>query len=161
MQSQIIEEKEFTIIGISARTSNAQEMGGQGIIGNQWNRFFSESILSKISNKADSNILAIYTDYENDRNGEYIFILGVKVMDESIIPEGMISKKIPGGKYAKFSSTKGPVGTVVMQAWQNIWGMEDKNSLGGKRAYKSDYEVYDDRSSDLQNAIVDLHIGIK
>lgn len=66
----------FTIVGISARTNNAQEIAGKGIIPQQWQKFFKEGILEKIPNKASPTIYAVYTDYESDRNGEYTFLIG-------------------------------------------------------------------------------------
>lgn len=33
--------------------------------------------------------------------------------------------------------------------------------LGGARAYKSDFEVYDERSIDTNNTILDIYISIK
>ena len=59
METKTIQQKEFSVIGIAARTSNVKEMSGKGIIGAQWSRFFTESILDKIPNKADSNILGV------------------------------------------------------------------------------------------------------
>jgi len=44
--------------------------------------------------------------------------------------------------------------------WQKIWKMHHQE-LGGSRAYVADFEVYDDRSSDLQNTILDIYIGVK
>ena len=42
---KIISESSFTVVGISARTTNAQEMSGHGVIGKMWQRFMSEKIL--------------------------------------------------------------------------------------------------------------------
>ncbi len=33
--------------------------------------------------------------------------------------------------------------------------------LGGKRNYIADFEVYDQRASDVNHAVVDIYIGIK
>ncbi|BBJ31369.1 hypothetical protein RAS_04780 [Rickettsia asiatica] len=49
---------------------------------------------------------------------------------------------------------------VVMDIWQKIWKM-DAAMLEGERAYIADFEIYDERSSDLHNAVVDIYIGIK
>lgn len=39
--------------------------------------------------------------------------------------------------------------------YENAW------ELGGKRAYIADFEVYDERSHDPENAIMDVYIGVK
>jgi predicted transcriptional regulator YdeE len=67
---------------------------------------------------------------------------------------------VPAGKYAIFTSDKGPVAQVVVGTWQRIWA-QPKNAPGGIRAYKADYEVYDERAMDPQNAQMDVHVGIK
>jgi predicted transcriptional regulator YdeE len=64
------------VVGISTRTTNAKEMSGKGVIAQQWDRFMKEGLLSKIPNKVDSNILAVYTDYESDANGAYTYVIG-------------------------------------------------------------------------------------
>jgi predicted transcriptional regulator YdeE len=85
-QTETVEQKKFTIIGISARTNNAQEAAGNGVIAKQWDRFYKEGILDKIPNKADQAIYAVYTDYASDRNGDYTYIIGAKVRDGSAPP---------------------------------------------------------------------------
>ncbi len=50
---------------------------------------------------------------------------------------------------------------VVKNAWQKIWHLKDAE-LGGKRRYHADFEIYDERASDLthQCLVLDLYIGI-
>jgi len=158
---KLVHQQQFSIIGIEARTTNAKEMSNQGVIGKQWQRFFQEQVLQKISDKADQNIYAVYTDYASDRNGEYSFVIGAKVNRKSAVPPGMVRKIIPAGDYAVITSDKGPVNKVVVAAWQQIWALEDKAALGGGRAYKADFEMYDQRAADPQNSQVDIYIGLK
>jgi predicted transcriptional regulator YdeE len=161
MEPRVVQESEFSVIGIQVRTSNAKEMTGEGAIPKQWARFFKEGIADKIPNKADSTIYAVYNGYASDRNGEYDFIIGMKVSGVSNVPPGMVATKVPGGKYAVVPSAKGPVAQVVPQAWQQVWSLEDSNQLGGARAYKADFELYDQRSQNPQDSQVDLYIGLK
>jgi predicted transcriptional regulator YdeE len=161
MPLRIVEVKEFSVIGIEARTNNAKEMTNDGVIPKQWGKFFAEGILSKIPNKLDPSIYAVYTDYASDRNGDYTFFIGAKVSETSTIPTGMVVKRVPAGKYAIVTSAKGPVQNVVPQAWQQIWSFEDKSELGGARAYKADFELYDQRSRDPKDSQVDIYVGIK
>ena len=160
MTPKIVEQTEFTVIGISIRTSNAKEMSGNGVIAQQWDRFMKEGLLSGIPNKVDSNILAVYTDYESDANGAYTFMIGAKVSSADSVPPGMVAKKVPAGKYAVFISEKGFVGKVVPQTWSRIWAVP-RSSLGGNRAYRADFELYDQRAADPHNAEVDIYVGIK
>jgi|SRR5271167_3161296 len=161
MEPRIVEQQEFTVIGIQVRTDNAKEMTGRGAIPKQWARFFSEGVADKIPNKVDSTIYAVYTGYASDRNGEYDFIIGMKVSSVSDVPPGMVAKKVPKGRFAIVTSAKGPVAQVVPQTWQRVYSLEDNKQLGGARAYKADFEVYDQRSQNPQDSQVDLYIGLK
>jgi predicted transcriptional regulator YdeE len=151
----------FSIAGIEARTSNALEIKGEGVIGKQWQKFYQDGVQQKVTNRADANLYAVYTDYASDRNGEFSFVIGVKVNAGATVPPGMVLKKIPAGDYALITSEKGPVGKVVAAAWQQVWALEDKAQLGGARAYNADFEVYDSRATDPQNSQVDLYVGLK
>lgn len=160
MNPKVVEEAGFSVIGIAERTSNAKEMSGEGTIGKQWGRFMQENLLTQIPNKADSSIIAVITDYASDKDGEYTHLIGARVTSTADVPAGMVVKKVPAGKYAIFTSDKGPVAQVVVGTWQRIWA-QPKNAPGGIRAYKADYEVYDERAMDPQNAQMDVHVGIK
>ena len=161
MPPRIIEEKEFSLIGIAARTNNAKEMTDAGVIPAQWNRLFSEGVLARIPNKVDTNIYAVYTDYASDRNGDYTYFLGAKVSDGSTVPSSMVMKTVPAGKYSVVTSARGPVQKVVPLAWRQVWTLDDNSQLGGARSYKADFEIYDQRSRDPRDSQVDLYIGIK
>lgn len=157
---KIVDQAGFTVIGISARTTNANEMSGKGVIGQAWGRFMQEHLLSKIPDKVDSNVLAVYSDYESDANGAYTFILGAKVSSADDVPPGMVAKKISAARYAVFTSEKGPVAKVVPETWSHIWALP-KSAPGGSRAYQADFELYDERAADPQNSQVDVYVGIK
>ncbi len=146
----------FTVIGVSVRTNNAKEVTPDGQIGKTWQRLSQEKFLDKIPNKAGPNIIAVYTDYSSDKDGDYTFILGAKVTSGKEIPAGMVAVKIPDGRYAKFTSEKGPAYKVVPEVWKRIWTSTDAN-----RSYKTDFEIYDQRATDPQNSQVDVYVGIK
>jgi len=161
MEPRVVEQQEFSVIGIQVRTSNDKEVTGEGAIPKQWNKFFKDGIADKIPNKVDSTVYAVYTGYESDRNGEYDFIIGMKVSRVSPVPPGMVAQKVPRGKYAVVASAQGPVAQVVPQAWQRVYRLDDNKQLGGARAYKADFEVYDQRSQNPQDSQVDLYVGLK
>jgi predicted transcriptional regulator YdeE len=161
MSPKIVQQKEFSLIGIEARTSNSKEMTGAGVIPKQWNKFFAEGIAAAIPHKIDPTIYAVYSDYASDRRGDYNFFIGMKVSDTSSMPAGMVAKKVPGGKFAVITTEKGPVQRVVPEAWQKIWSLEDDSQLGGVRSYKADFELYDQRARDPQNSQVDIYVGIE
>lgn len=161
VKPKVIEQAEpFTVVGIAGRTTNAKEMTADGIIGKYWARLMQEKMLAKISNKADGNIIAVYTDYASDHDGEYLFLLGVRVKSMGEVPAGMVAKVIPADKYAVFTSEKGPGYQVVPAIWQKINTLP-KEAVGGDRVYRADYEVYDERARDPQASVVDVYVGIR
>jgi CubicO group peptidase (beta-lactamase class C family)/predicted transcriptional regulator YdeE len=159
MNPQVLQDG-FTVVGIAARTSNAKEITPDGIIGKQWMRLFQEGLIGKIPNKADSSIVALYTDYASDHNGEYTYLLGARVSSDADVPSGMVAKKIPTGKYAVFTSEKGPAQQVVPAVWMKINSLP-QGAVGADRLYQADYEIYDERARDPQNLQVDVYVGIK
>jgi predicted transcriptional regulator YdeE len=160
-----IHQEEFSIVGIEARTTNAHEMKGDGVIPAQWQKW-QDRLNAHLKGPpeiqaADSNLYAVYTDYTSDRNGEYSFVIGLKAGPRATVPEGMVVKKIPAGDYAVITSENGPVSKVVPSAWMRVWALEDHAQLGGARAYKSDFEVYDGRSRDPQHSQVVIYVGLE
>ena len=160
MTPKTVEHEGFTVVGISARTSNAKEMTADGVIGRMWGRLMQEGLLAKIPHKADSSIIAVYTDYASDHDGEYTFLLGARVTSDADVPAGMVAKEIPGGKFAVFTSEKGAAQKVVPELWMKINSLP-KTAVGGDRVYRADFEVYDGRARDPGNLVVDVYVGIK
>jgi len=154
----ILQQDGFTVIGIAARTTNAREMTADGIIGKQWGRLMQEDLFGKIPNKADQNVVAVYTDYASDHNGEYTYVLGARVQSDTDAPEGMVVKKIPAGRFAVFTSEKGPGPKVVPETWMKINALP---ASAMERGYRADYEIYDERARDPQNLVVDVYVGVK
>lgn len=155
-------QETFTVVGIEARTNNAAERGPNGLISKQWEKFMKENLLEKIPNKADHSVIAGYTDYESDKNGDYNFFLGAKVTSASEAPEGMVIKQVPAGNFKIFTSEKGPVWEVVLNMWIKIWNLPASEvGSDSNRTYKFDYEVYDQRAIDPKNSVVDVYLGIK
>jgi predicted transcriptional regulator YdeE len=153
-------QESFTVVGISARTNNAKEASPDGVIGKQWAKFFGEGVAAKIPNRADANIVAVYTDYASDVNGDYTFLIGARVTKTEILPEGLSAKTVPRGRYAVFTSERGQVQQVVVDTWKRIWATP-KGDLGGDRAYKADFELYDQRAQNPADTLMEIHIGLK
>ena len=64
----------FEICGLKARTNNADEMSGRGVIANLWGEFLKFN--ASRSSAAKSDIYAAYYEYENDAQGEYSGLIG-------------------------------------------------------------------------------------
>ena len=148
----------FLVVGLGARTSNAREMTRHAMIPRQWDRPIRSNALETIPNRINSSIIALYTDYESDAEGAYTYVLGVMVSSIADIPQNMVSKEVPGGTYAVIPSQRGPVAEVVVDVWKHVWS---DSELSAHRSYRTDFEVYDHRATNPQDAQVDVYIGIQ
>jgi predicted transcriptional regulator YdeE len=117
-------------------------------------RFFKENTLSKIPNKLNGNVLALYTDYESDYSKPYSWILGCEVSSLENIPAGLVGKVIPASTYAVFT-TQGTFPDGLIAVWQSIW------NLNLARSYTSDFEIYPSDFNPETNPEVKVYIAIK
>ena len=152
-------QESFYVAGYSVRTNNAKEMSGQGEIGKLWQRFMQENLGAAIPNRADATLYTVYSDYASDEKGDFTYTLGARVPSVDRLPAGIRYRKIVPGPYAVFTTAKGPVGQVMQAEWQKIWAMPPEQ-LGGKRAFVTDFEVYDQRAVNPQDSQADIHIGL-
>lgn len=144
----------FNVMGIKVRTANDGNAGTD--LPNLWAKFMGEQIKEKIPNKVSDAIYCLYTNYDGDHTQPYDAILGCKVSSTEDIPEGMVVHNIEATNGAKFLA-KGSLikGEAVINTWFKIW------KAGLDRTFTTDFEVYDERSSDMENAEVDIYISIK
>jgi predicted transcriptional regulator YdeE len=155
-----IDEQPFYVSGYQVRTNNASEMNGHGEIGKLWQRYFQENLSAQIPNRTDNELIVVYSDYASDEKGDYNYLLGARVLSVDHLPAGMTFKKIAPGPYAVLTTAQGPLVDVLQSEWKKIWTMQPAE-LGGKRAFLTDYEVYDARSANPQQAQVEIHIGLQ
>lgn len=113
----------------------------------------------KIPDKTGPNLYAVYSEYASDHNGEYTFMVGAPAKQNVVAPSGLVLKHVPAGKYAVITTEKGPFPKVIPEAWLTIFELENQGKL--KRAYQTDFELYDQRALDPQNGQVDIYIGLK
>lgn len=158
----IVQLDSFDVMGIAARTNNAKEAGPDGVIPKLWQGVMQEHVLDHVPNKANASLYAVYTDYAGDANGDYTLVVGAKVENsgDSPAPSGMVRTKIPAGRYAVFTSERGPVAKVVVETWMQIWSYYEV-AANGQRAYRADFELHDQRAADPSNAQVEIYIGLK
>ncbi|MGO1672225.1 MAG: GyrI-like domain-containing protein [Sphingobacterium sp.] len=144
----------FTVIGISVRTTNENNQVAKDI-GDLWGRFMNDKVLEAIPNKIDNTIYSIYTDYESDHTKPYTTILGCKVKNLDIIPNGMVGKSIKGGNYVKFSTKGDLMKDLVINKWFEIWEMDLD------RLFTADFEVFGEKAQNPADAEIDILIAIK
>jgi len=144
----------FMVAGIAVRTTNAKGKAAKDI-GALWNKFMDEDIQSKIPNKADSSIYAIYTDYEGDHNHPYTMILGCKVNSSKGLPSKLISRHFIGGNHLQYIAKGDLTKNAVHDVWQNIWASDLK------RIYTADIEIYGEKAKDPTNGEAEILIAVE
>jgi predicted transcriptional regulator YdeE len=155
-----ITEEPFYVAGYQVRTNNANEMNGHGEIGKLWERFYQKNLGAQIPDRADSATIVVYSDYASNEKGDYNYLLGARVTSVDHLPAGMSFRRIVTGSYAVLTTARGPLVDIVQAEWKKIWAMQPAD-LAGKRAFLTDYEVYDSRSANPQEAQVEIHIGLQ
>jgi len=162
VKPNVVELDAFEVMGVEVRTNNAKEAGATSVIPKLWQRVIQEHVLDVVPNRIGQTIYAVYTDYASDANGDYTLVLGAKFKPAAgtPIPTGMVVKTVPAGRYAVFTSERGSVAKVVVETWKQIWSYF-QSPASGQRAYRSDFELYDQRAADPTNAQVDIYIGVK
>lgn len=163
MKQETTELPEIKLVGKCVRTNNEQEIDKiKGKIFPCIRDYFHGGVAERIPNrKKPGTTFCAYTDYESDHTGWYTYFIGEEVSSfNTPLPEGYHQLTIPKQKYAKFTTGPDPMPDVVVKAWNAIWSMSPKQ-LGGERSYKTDFEIYDERSADHQKIVMDLYIGIR
>ncbi|UOU99894.1 effector binding domain-containing protein [Chryseobacterium daecheongense] len=137
------------------KTSNEEERAMADCT-SLWTKFEEERCFEKITGKIGNSIMAVYFDYEYDHSKPYSYFIGCVVNESAQIPDGMNELIVPSNYYLKFKC-QGKFPNCVAQFWRNVWLNNDTYN----RTYQYDFEVYDERSNDLENAKVDIYLSCK
>lgn len=162
MEKILANTDEIKLIGFVVTTDNATELNpATSKIGPLVRDYFSLNMPSILPNLSNPGVnIAAYTAYDNAENLGYTYYFGEQVDSLELIPIGLATVTLPAGKYIKFTTDTGPMPTVVIDAWREIWNMSEAE-LGGKRNFIADYEVYDERALNPEATVVDIYIGIE
>ena len=151
---QKIKINPFKLVGITVRTTNENNQAATEIA-ELWQRFMEDDIAAKISNKLDSTVYSLYTDYEGDHTKPYTAMLGCQVSDLQEIPEGLEAKSFEGGDYLKTSAKGDLTEGLIVNEWTKIWNMDID------RAYTADFEVFGEKAQNPKDAEIDFYLAIK
>lgn len=153
---------ELKLVGITMRTSNSLESDPETAkIGQTIESYFANNLSQKISNRTKpGTTYCAYTEYESDEHGDYTYFIGEEVSSFDQIDPSFTKLTIPPSDYSKFECGPGQMPEICIDAWKNIWKMQDID-FGGKRTYITDFELYDERSADPKNTILDIYVGIR
>jgi predicted transcriptional regulator YdeE len=159
MENTTVTRESFLLVGIAARTTNAAEMQGLGKIPALWGKFYAERYPQRIPGiQTPGEIIAAYTDFTSDENGEYTIIIGAAVEPGTVPPEGMMAQFIAGGEYLNISTGRGKLAEIGVAAWQAIW---QNQPLKARRAYNADLEIYGADTANPEDARFDIYLSLK
>lgn len=149
-----IELQETRLIGLAlkGKTTNENEQAAIDC-GNLWQEFEKGEYAQRIPNKLSDEVIAVYHDYEGDHTRPYSYFIGCRVSADAPVPDGLQTLHLSKGDYAKITAT-GKMPDCVADSWREIW------SSDMQRAYRTDFEVYDGRSRDWNNAEVEIYVSI-
>jgi predicted transcriptional regulator YdeE len=151
MEKETLHINEMKLVGLKTITCNQDEADPlKAKIGNLiMNQYYGREVPDKILNRKNpGKTFGIYTDYESDYTGKYTYIVGEEVASIEDINADLVSKIIPSGTYIKFTTDYGEMPKVLVEVWQQIWQMNDRD-LGGKRNYKADFEIYHQNEAEI------------
>lgn len=145
---------EIRLMGVSLK-SKTTNLNGQSAVdcGNLWQAFERSNYLKQIPDRLSDSVYAVYYAYEGDYMQPFSYFIGCPVKNDANAIDGLEMLTIPSGTYRKFT-TKGILPDCISYTWKKIWESDIK------RAYRTDFEVYDERSKVWNNAEVDILISV-
>jgi len=149
----LVKEPGFSVIGLTVKTSNKDEISGPGArLGNLWRNFMAESDGHIPGDPDRSTIFCIYTDYESDESGAYKVILGRSIGDTSVeVPHGMERINIPAAEYLVFHALdRNP--ESVREAWSRVYDYF-RHHAAPRRTFTADFDRYGPNGVDLYIAV--------
>jgi predicted transcriptional regulator YdeE len=150
-----MEIKEITLIGLSLKTKTTNTNGQSSIdCKNLWHEFENRKYSEIIPDKLSDEIFGVYHHYEGDSTKPFSYFVGCKVKSDTEVPQGLESLTIPKGIYHKINA-KGKMPDCVVNTWKEVWTSKIA------RTHQIDFEVYDERSKDWNDAEVDVYLSIE
>jgi predicted transcriptional regulator YdeE len=136
-EPRIVERDAFTVVGLEYVGKNEHME-----IPVLWTRFIQRA--GEITNPSETGT-AYGVCVEMSDQGEFTYLAGLAVVDDSQIPEGMTSRNIPVARYAVFTH-RGSLATL-QDTYASIytkWLPE-----AGLQPLGYNFELYDDRFKDF------------
>lgn len=153
MTTTRIELDEIRLAGLDLGHTTTNEGGQSSIDGEKlWKRFQAGKVAERIVNKTGDELYAVYYGYEGDHTKPFRYFLGCRVPAVREIPDEMDSLTIPASRYHKLTA-KGKMPDCMVNTWKSIW------ESGIDRGYQYDFEVYDERSQNWNDAEVDIYLS--
>ncbi len=152
-QKKRIEEIKLIGLALPSKTTNKNDQSAIDC-GNLWKKFEKGNYISEIPHKLNNDIFAVYHGYEGDHTQPFSYFIGCQVNNNAELPEGMDAFTIPSATYQKIIAS-GKMPDCMTKTWKEIW----ETDLA--RTFETDFEVYDERSQNWENAEVDIFLSVQ
>lgn len=150
MEPKIVDVDEFKIIGLEYVGKNQN-----GDIPQLWEKFVSR--VDEIENAVNPEILyGVCYSLHDDGSFSYIACQRVESIQE--VPDGLVGKTVPTGKYAVFTH-KGSL-NGLRSTYDQIYKTWLPKS-GHKQTLAPEFELYDERFDNSKNSEMDIYIPIE
>ncbi|KAB2327930.1 AraC family transcriptional regulator [Cytobacillus depressus] len=162
MEPKLVTKPAFHIIGYELKTKNEDGQNNKDIP-EFWQQYLRNKLGSKIPNPIHKNVeLGICTNF-NPETGEFVYVIGMEVREETQALKGMVYKSFPELEYAVFTTPKSNDGTFtssIQSTWNYIFTEWFPQS--GYEHYGSvEFELYDERCYGSENKEMDIYIPVK
>ena len=144
-------ENSMIIAGISAQIDDHNSSNKQ--IQALWHQFWKDNVTNQLTNRTNLTIYAVYHDYTGDNTKAYTLTIGHRINQISDIPSELKVIVIPQQTYLVFTA-HGQLPTSIDNTWKKIC----QSTL--QRTYSFDFEIYDERAQNPQDAIVDIYVAV-
>lgn len=152
MEKTIIPE--FKLVGLQLNKKTTNEDGQSRLdCGNLWQKFEAENYAERIPSKLRDAIYAVYFGYDGDYTKPFSYFIGCKVEIGTEVPPDMVSLNLPEQDYIKVLA-KGKMPDCISNCWRDIW----KSKID--RAYKYDFEIYEERCKVWNDAEVEILVSV-
>lgn len=144
----------FKLIGLKLKGKTKNENGrSEKDCGELWQHFEMNKVAELVPNKTSDAVYAVYYDYESDENGLFSYFIGCPVAPETPAPGNLDELIIPEQNYHR-ETAKGRMTGCISETWTRIWNADINRKFG------FDFEIYDDRSYDWENAEIDIYLSV-
>lgn len=150
MKPKIVEREGFAVVGMRYHGKNENNE-----IPQMWGAFGPR--MKEIKYVANPSVCYGISDNMDPATGKFDYIAGLEVSRAEDLPEGIVRWKIPGGRYAVFTTTLPKVGETFMYAYKTWMAESGCEATGGP-----DFELYDeDFDPQDPNSQFEVYIPIK
>lgn len=163
MEPRIIRKDGMNLVGYSITTKNVDGQNNKDIV-KFWNEYMTDGRMEKLhSQKFVKNQSEFGACLPVDLEGNFQYLIAVEAQTLDNIPSEYKTYKIDQQEYAVFTTPKATDSTFaqkIQETWVFIFDKWLPNSPYKYDSKGIDFELYDERSYDRENKVIDIYIPI-